>query len=100
MNYIKINNKDRPVRFGWNALAEYERLTGMSLLQLVDMKNMGADKTLKLVYIGLLFGAKKEGDPVDFTVEDVGDWLDDNENIIPDTINIFIKSMPSAGKKK
>jgi len=100
MDKVRINKKDRPVCFGWNALAEYERLSGKSLLKFVETEGLSIGNTLQLVYVGLLYGAKKDKQEITFTIEDVGNWLDDSPEVIGEVITIFTKSMPDVGKKK
>lgn len=100
MDRVKIGKKDRPVCFGWNALAEYENLTGQSLLQFANAENLSIGNTIKLVYVGLMYGSKKDDQDVGFTIEDVGDWLTDNPEIVSDVMDVFVKSMPDPGKKK
>ena len=100
MDYIKIDNKQRPVCFGWNALAEFEELTGKDLVEFAGIKNLSAGNTIKLIYVGLSHGAKKENESVNFTIENVGDWMTEDVSIIMNVVEIFAKSMPDVGKKK
>ena len=100
MDRVKIGKENRPVCFGWNALAEYEKLTGQSLLQFSNREGLSVGNTIKLVYVGLLYGAKKDEVKADFTIEDVGDWLTDNPTVVAEIIDVFVKSMPDVGKKK
>ena len=100
MDRVRINKKDYPVRFGWNALAEFENLSGSSVIEFASMQKLSAGNTIKLVYVGLLYGAKKDNQDIDFTIEDVGDWLDKDSEIITKGVVIFVKSIPEPGKKK
>ena len=39
IEYIETNNKRFPVRFGFNALREFSRVTGMPLAALTSLQN-------------------------------------------------------------
>jgi len=106
INEIKIGGELRPVKFGFNSLAEFGRITG---LKLQDLQNLGSSLTIEqvivLVWCGLRYGAKKEGKPFDYTVEDVGDWLDEDPNLVAEMLNTYGESQApfvpeKAGKKK
>jgi hypothetical protein len=108
MDFIEIGGRKRPVRYGWNALAEFGKLTGIGLNDIAFVEKEGqtylsmqfAD-LLSLIYVGLKYGARKEGEKVDFTVEDIGDWMD-NEDVskMHEFINLFVEQMPKAKKKE
>lgn len=100
MDKVKIDGKDCPVCFGWNAYKEYECISGKSIFQFTDTKDFSATCVLQLSYVGLLYGAKKDGGDTNFTIENVGDWLDRNEDVATEIIEIYVKSMPIPGKKK
>lgn len=100
MDRVKINGKDRPICFGWNAYKEYEKLIGGSIFAFTNPKEFSAGNILSLVYVGLMYGAKKEKEDINFTIEDVGDWMDENEELAVEVIEVYIKSMPDPGKKK
>lgn len=71
---IELGGKKRPVAFTVNALIEFEGLIGSDFnglgAEIMKLKNLRA-----LTFVGLKHGAKAEGQAVDFTLEDVGDWL-------------------------
>jgi hypothetical protein len=68
MNTIQLD-KPRKIQFNFNALAEYEHLTGKNSF-LID--NMGATEVRALAYVGLQ-AADKE---FNLSLEDVGELLD------------------------
>ena len=94
---IKIGGKERPVRFGFNALIEFERQAGKPMLG-IDFQNMGLEDMRAMVYAGLLHGAKYEKQEVDFSVEDVGEWIGDDMNVLTKFIESLTESMPKPGK--
>jgi len=100
MDRVRIDKKDRPVCFGWNALAEYENISGKSVFQFASVTDLSIGALRSLVYVGLLYGAKKDKGDTDFTIEDVGNWLTEDSSIATKVIEIFAKSMPDVAKKK
>jgi hypothetical protein len=77
---VEIGGEERPVNFGRNALAEYEEITGLSLLSVES--GLGTFKGLRaLVFVGLKWGLYKSDGIVPkpkFNLMTVGDWLDDD----------------------
>jgi len=79
MQTISIGSKERPVRYNFNALIEFEELTGVDLSSNQDASLFTKPKNLRaLAFCGLKHGAKAEKQTVDFTIDDVGEWLDAN----------------------
>lgn len=79
---IKIGGKKRPVAYTVNALIEFEELTGIDLMSgnkeaLSKLKNIRA-----LAFVGLKHGAKDQNVNVDFTEEEVGNWISFNDGSI------------------
>lgn len=73
---IDIGGKARPVKYNLNALIEFDELTGLDLTSGVDAKDFSKPKSMRaLAFCGLKHGAKTEKQEVDFTIEDVGEWL-------------------------
>lgn len=73
---LNIGGKDRPIKFGWSALKQFEKLTGKGLSALSDVSALSLDDIEKLIYAGLITGAKAEGVEVDFKIDDLETWLD------------------------
>lgn len=69
-------NLDRPrtLRYGMNALATIEDITGKSILSL-DLNNVGVRDLLAIVYGGLYHEDKK------LTIEKVGELIDDYSDL-------------------
>jgi hypothetical protein len=72
---ITINlDKPRTLRYGINALAKIEDVTGKPLMQL-DLNNVGIKDLLAIVYSGLYHEDK------DLTIDTVGDLIDEYSNL-------------------
>ena len=74
-NGITINlDKPRTLRYGMNALAKIEDLTGKSILSL-DLNKLGIKDLLAIVYGGLYHEDKT------LTIQKVGDLIDEYSNL-------------------
>ena len=92
-------DKMRPVFFGWAAVEKFEELTKIPFANMGEaLSDMKADVLISFVYAGLYGGATKTKQPVDFTRDDVVNWLDDIESDkLGDIMNTYIACMPMAG---
>jgi len=99
---IEIGGEERPVNFGRNACAEYEELTGRSLLSAEN--GIGTFAGIRaLVFVGLKWGLYK-GDGITpkpkFNLLTVGDWLDedsgDDNGPTSKILKIFVASFPKS----
>jgi len=99
MEFIEIGGQSRPVKFGWNALATFGKLskTGVADLSIFE-SGMNFEDILLLIYCGLKEGARKEGKEFKNTVEDVGDWLDEDIDKIEEFLKLFAEQMPKSKK--
>lgn len=101
LNFIVINNKQHPVRFCFNALAEFCRMNNMTLAQMEKMGNeMTLDMALTLIYCGLKHGARYEKRAFDFDIYDIGDMMTDNPEMLNDCMKAFGDSQAKPGDKK
>ena len=77
--HVEAGGQSRPVRFGFNALADFCEAAGLSLadLQGLDLSSLGLKSLRALYWAGFKDGARKEGEPFAASMEDVGDWMDD-----------------------
>lgn len=98
---IQIGGQTRPVKFGMNTMALFGDMTGYRLAQ---MQSLGSDLTMKdviiLMWCGLKEGARKQGDQFSATIEDVGDWIDDDPGSIAGMMNIYANSQAPADTSK
>jgi len=67
-------DKPRTLRYGMNALAKIEDITGKSLMSL-DLNSVGVKDLLAIIYAGLYHEDKT------LTIETVGDLIDEYSNL-------------------
>lgn len=95
--YIEMGGQNRPIRFGFSGLYQYERQTGRSALADFAEFQQGIEKVsvirlMELVHSGLLAGYKAEKKEIDFTIDDVADWVDDS--VLKQVFDAFALSFP------
>tara|TARA_R110002020_G_scaffold294252_1_gene510108 strand:+ start:1398 stop:1727 length:330 start_codon:yes stop_codon:yes gene_type:complete len=89
---ITIGGKERAIRYGFWALAQFCDLCNIKLSQLTQLEqDLDLKKAIYLIYVGLQDGARKSGTAFDLTVEDVADFIDEDETIISKALEIFGK---------
>jgi len=101
MNTINIDNKEYPVRFGFRAMVEFEKLTGLNS-NIFNAGESNIDSMLNLYYCGLIAGCKREKVKVEYTIEDFIDAVDDDNSILSTMGEIFTHQMntnTTIGKK-
>ncbi len=99
--FIDFGGELRPVKYGWNALAIFGDMTGSGLNDLDKFeKNMTFSEVIVLIYAGLKEGARKEKKEFTLTIEDIGDFLDEDTDKVKEFIEVFTSQMPQAKKKK
>jgi len=99
---IEIGGKVRPVRFGLRAfqiiskefVKSKENPTG------TDFSEFAFDNIDLIAYAGLKQGAMKENQEVDFSREDVEDWLDSDFTLTTPILKLFIEAFVGSGSKK
>ena len=93
--YISIGGVERPVRFGFSALWHYEKRTGRNALtDFAQMQDGKASITLMidLLYSGLCAGTVHEKGKVDYTAEDVADWIGNDVDALQVAASMFAES--------
>lgn len=84
--YIQIGGKDRPLKFGFAALYEYEQRTGRlaipDLDSMTDPNRVSVSIMMDLLYSGFVCGAREESANVDFTIQDVAGWFNSFEQAV------------------
>jgi hypothetical protein len=98
MEYIEIGGEKRPVKYGWNALATFGKLSKNGADFSIFDKGIPFEDVLILIYAGLKEGARKEGKEFGARVEDVGDWLDEDTDKIEEFMKVFTDQMPRSKK--
>ncbi len=95
-----------PIRYGWNALAQFGDLTGRTMTEILElnMAKFSMSDTLKFIYVGLVDGAKNEGEECKVKDEyDVGEMVDEDAELVIKVMNIFSEQSAAKGggsKKK
>jgi len=98
---IEIADRKHPIRFGFNALREFSRMTGTTLAQLERLgDDMTLDQAITLMYCGFKDGARKEKAPFRYDVADVADWIEEDEALIEKAFEIFEEQFAAKGEKK
>ena len=107
VKFVKLGGQSRPVKFGFNALSEFGELTDRSMDQvnkhLVDPNSLKMRDLLLLCWCALKHGARIEKQEFTATVEDIGDWFDDNPNAMVEVMSEYNKATapdPDAPVKK
>jgi len=78
---IKAGGKERPFRISFKGLRRFTKATKLSLAKLEEALS-NFDFLLILIQIGFEEGYKKEEKKIDFTKNDVENWLDDDMSLI------------------
>lgn len=99
--YVKINEKPMPVKYGFNALRHFSRMTGTSIN---DMENLGNsmtfDTALTLIFCGLMDGARAAKEEFKYTLDDLADDLDSDMGAIDRCMTLFADQMGGKEAKK
>ena len=103
VHYVDIGGRERPVSFAYSVAYEYEKRTGqfyepdvqaLALQVITAGAALGTDdvataarsisivKFTDIAFAALLVGARKTGQPTDFTAYDVADWLGENPTAV------------------
>jgi hypothetical protein len=99
--YVDVNGKKMAVKFGFNALRHFSRMTGISIGQMEDLgNNMTFDVAVHLIYCGLQDGARVTKEKFNYEVEDLADDLDSDMTIIERCMEIFAQQMGKDKPKK
>ena len=87
-------DKERDIRLDFNALAEYEELTGRKGF---DMENLGVKEYRALAYAG----CKSADKDFKLTIEQVGDYMyKQGLDVIGQVTSALINDFPKSEKKK
>lgn len=103
---IETKKGKLPVRYGWAALARFGDMAGLSMDEVLemDLTKMKVSDMLSFLFVGFQDGARKDGVECELTsIEEVGDLLDDEPDIMEKVMNVFgemTKAGKGDGKKK
>lgn len=91
MIYLKIGKKPLPFAFGMAGIRRFEQATGKPIGSLfsifsadsdeIDMSKIMFSDLLLVLSCGLETGARKDGMPQNFTVDEVADLMDESGNM-------------------
>ena len=101
---VNFAGKERPVKYGFNALALYSQEEKRGLESIGE--NITIPEMLSFIYVGLKEGARVNSQEFDLTKEAVADALDDDPQVLEKFFNIFAEQMPkmqgveTGGKEK
>tara|TARA_Y100000004_G_C8916628_1_gene413385 strand:+ start:374 stop:694 length:321 start_codon:yes stop_codon:yes gene_type:complete len=96
---VKIAGQELNIKFGFNALAVFEKESGESISGLGNYgENIPIRVAICLVYAGLKDGARVSKSEFKLTKEDVADLLDDDGQALNRVMKIFSDMM--GDKKK
>lgn len=91
--FIDLNGKAYPIRFGMNALRIFCRETNTSLNDLSKLgQDMSIDDACQLMLAGFIDGARKAKVECSLTTEDIADALDEDFEILTKAMGIFSNS--------
>ena len=97
--FIEISERKHPIRFGFNALREFSKLTGTTLSQMEKIgQDMTLDHAITLIYCGFKDGARKEKAPFRYDVADIADWIDEDQSVIEKAFKVFEQQYNSPKK--
>lgn len=76
---LQIGGKLRTLHFSMNFWVAFEQATGFGIGQLSEVFANGISlMTIRgIIYAGLLANDQEQGNPIDYTVYSVGEWLED-----------------------
>jgi len=103
MNYkmITIGKEDHPIKFGFNALRKYSKMTNTSLADLDKMgQEMTLDNALILMYCGIEDGYRAAKQEMKLSVDDLADSIDSDFNAIARCMEILGEMMGKVNEKK
>lgn len=99
--YVTVNGKNFPCKYGFNALRHFSRMTGTSIAQMENIgNNMTFDTALILVFCGLKDGARAAKEDFNYTMDDLGDDLDSDMGAIERCMNLFAEQMGGKNEEK
>ena len=103
---IAIGGELRPLHFGFSALSQWCDISGLGLNDLGTIgENLSLSNAISLIYVGLKHGARKQNEDFNYTVDDIGDWIDEaGMEVFNECMEVFTQQMaklnPEEEKKK
>tara|TARA_R110000744_G_scaffold152392_2_gene266403 strand:- start:1920 stop:2249 length:330 start_codon:yes stop_codon:yes gene_type:complete len=99
--FIQINEKKYPIKFGFNALRKYSAKTNTSLSDLDKLgSNMTLDGALILIYCGIEDGYRAAKQNCELSIDDLADLIDTDYDAIARAMKILGDQMGGSKGKK
>jgi len=99
MNKVEIGGKERPVRFSYLCIKAVCKKSGLKLSELHKL-GTEIDHVGIIAFFGLKYGAKKIGEPFDYKIKDIEEWLDNEDfSKINEIFEAFQLDQPSSEGK-
>tara|TARA_R110000822_G_scaffold117401_1_gene249623 strand:+ start:81 stop:410 length:330 start_codon:yes stop_codon:yes gene_type:complete len=99
--FIQINEKKYPIKFGFNALRKYSAKTSTSLSDLDKLgSNMTLDGALILIYCGIEDGYRAAKQNCELSIDDLADLIDTDYDAIARAMKILGDQMGGSKGKK
>jgi hypothetical protein len=91
---IELGDKQRGIRFGNAALIEFEEATGLNFLVGFE-KPLSLKQVSMLAFCGLKDAARFNAETIDFTQDDVIEWLNKPGSIV-EVLAVFGRAVPQV----
>ena len=99
--FIQINEKKYPIKFGFNALRKYSAKTNTSLSDLDKLgSNMTLDGALILIYCRIEDGYRAAKQNCELSIDDLADLIDTDYDAIARAMKILGDQMGGSKGKK
>lgn len=97
---VNIGGKDRPVEYNLNAIIDFDEATGIDLVNGFTPESISKPKTLRqFLFVGLKHGALKAKIEIDFTLENVGEWVMLDGQVFQDFLKVYIDQAKGSAKE-
>ena len=97
--YVLVNKKKYPCKFGFNALRHFSRITGTSIAEMGNLgDNMSFDTAIHLIFCGLQDSSRAAKEVFDYTIDDLADDLDYDIDASERWMTLFTQQM--GGKQQ
>ena len=122
LHYVDIGGQERPVCFSYSVAYQYEKQTGnfyepdvqaLAIQVIAAGATLGTDdvataartisivKFADIIYAAFVVGGRKAKKPVDFSIDDLVDWLGENPDAVGRLTELLLTAnfkLPEAGQ--
>lgn len=89
---VRVAGRVRHLRLDHNALCSVEQITGVNLAGSNVVPTLSVLRAM--CYAALMSGARAHGGPRDFDLEDVGDWMHEEPELLDAVTRMLAPAMP------